>query len=192
VAPGIDNYARQPEGEIGRIEPSVIPSQLNDFLFVPNGEQEDETVLSVLSALAWLGGTASARGARCELARSRRLRSRTCDRGCADGPSFRRRERSNHRRSPWIQPGPHSDRTLHRLLSAELTRRGLNSARHAVYGDRPVSLERCVHAVRHSGSYGTFRADDVADPAAAATSQGGARRCPRYRRDYRRSLSLIR
>jgi hypothetical protein len=33
---------------------SVIPSEFNDFLFAPIGEQENETPLSVLSALARL------------------------------------------------------------------------------------------------------------------------------------------
>jgi hypothetical protein len=36
------------------IEASVIPSEFNDFLFAPIGEQENETPLSVLSALARL------------------------------------------------------------------------------------------------------------------------------------------
>jgi hypothetical protein len=36
------------------IEASVIPSEFNDFLFASIGEQENETPLSVLSALARL------------------------------------------------------------------------------------------------------------------------------------------
>ena len=36
------------------IQASVIPSEFNDFLFAPIGEQENETPVSVLSALARL------------------------------------------------------------------------------------------------------------------------------------------
>jgi hypothetical protein len=45
---------RLPKEKLEVIEASVIPSEFNDFLFAPIGKQENETPLSVLSALSRL------------------------------------------------------------------------------------------------------------------------------------------
>ena len=94
------------------------------------------------------------------------------DTGRPYGTSVRRRKRVDHRRPPRLQPGLDGDRTRHGVLSAELARRGVHGAGHGVHGHRAGGAERCVDAVRHSGSDRAFRAGDVALPSAAPVLRG--------------------
>ena len=118
---------------------------------------------------------ASARGARREFARRRRIRSRGCDTGGADGASFRCRKRPDYRRSARLQPGPDRDRARHCVLSAELARRGVYGAGHGFHSHRAGGAECCVDAVRHSGTDRAFRAGDLAVSASTAVFRANHR-----------------
>ena len=94
------------------------------------------------------------------------------DTGRPDGTSFRRRKRPDHRRPSRIQPGLDSDRARHRLLSAQLARGGVHRRWHDIHGHRAGGAERCVDAVRHSGTHGAFRARDMAVPSSTPATRG--------------------
>ena len=56
----------------------------------------------------------------------------------------------------------------YRVLSAELAGRGLCCGGHGVHSHCTGSVERCVNALRHSGSDRAFRARDVDIPPSTA------------------------
>ena len=110
------------------------------------------------------------------------------DPGCLDGTSVRRRKRPDHRRPSRLQPGPDGDRAGHRVLSAELAGRGLRCGGHGVHGHCAGGAERCVDAVRHSGSDRAFRARDMDLPASTPVSRANHNRVGRCR-DAARDLA---
>ncbi len=121
----------------------------------------------------WRGRPSSARWPGRELVGCRRIRSRRCDTGGSDGPSFRCRKRADHWRSSRLQPGSDGDRAGCRVLPTELAGRGLRHAGHAVHGRCAGSAERCPDAVRHSCTYCAFCARHMDIPSSTPVFRAG-------------------